>query len=315
MKALRFAGVVAAAIVLLVVWVVFPRGVSSSEELLVRKGELSRVNVLNRTLIQGMTTEELVLESTSGLEVRALVQHREGTEGRQPAVLLIGGMETGRKAILHVPKHGATIVWMAVDYVYRKPPAFPGPWSVLRALPEAKRGAHDTLSALSLALDYLESRADVDSSRTVLVGGSLGAFFAVVGGAIEPRFEGVACLYGGGDLVRIVEANLSWSSAWRRKATARFLNPWLAPVDPVRFVPRISPRPFLMVNGKADERIPQECVLDLYREARDPKGIVWLETPHRILGQAELMAQATQVVLDWMRAQGWLTAGDIRNEP
>jgi fermentation-respiration switch protein FrsA (DUF1100 family) len=176
---------------------------------------------------------------------------------------------------------------------------------VVRELPRAERGVVEALSAIGLVLEYLESRPDVDPSRTALAGGSLGAFLAVVGGALHPGFEAVASLYGGGDLPGIVGENLPWSSRPLRILAARCLQPWLGPVDPRHFASRISPRPFLMVNGRRDTRIPRACVRDLYDAAREPKELVWLDTRHRILDDADLMAETTTVVILWLERQGW----------
>ncbi len=294
------------AVILTVVWFVFPRGPRSAEEVLSEKGELRVATILERSRAHGVTTEDVQLASTTGLEVRALVQSPGETGARYPAVLLLGGMRTGRTAILHVPKDQHPMVWMSIDYLYEAPPSFPDVASILYAVPEAEKGIEKTLSALCLALDYLESRPDVDPERTILAGGSLGSFLAVICGGMEPRFEGVVSLYGGGDIREIVEANLPWPSALSRGVVARLLNPWIGPLDPSKFVEDVSPRPFLMVNGSGDTRIPRNCVLDLYEKAGEPKELIWMDTEHRIQDEVELMAEATGIVLQWLETQGLL---------
>jgi dienelactone hydrolase len=268
-----------------------------------------RIDVLERSTEEGWRSEELILVSTSGLSARALVQSPVENGTRYPATVLMGGMRTGRTVIERVPKDIQPMVWMSVDYLYQAPPKFPGIGSVLTILPEAEEGAVKTLSAVCLALDYLESRPDVDDSRTLLAGGSLGAFVAVVVGAIDSRFDAVASLYGGGNLCRIVGANLPWSSGTLRAMAGRGLNPWLGPVDPALFAPDISPRPFLMVNGLEDSRMPRQSVMDLYEAAGDPKKIIWLDTAHRIQDETALMETATAAVFDWLTANGWFDQG------
>ena len=134
----------------------------------------------------------------------------------------------------------------------------------------------------------------------------MGSFLAVICGGMEPRFEGVVSLYGGGDMQEIVKANLPWSSSLSREVVSRSLNPWIGPLDPSKFVGDVSPRPFLMVNGSRDTRIPKECVLELYKRAGDPKELIWLDTEHRIQDEADLMVEATGVVLEWLGEQGLL---------
>jgi len=293
-------------VILAIIWFVFPRGPRSAEGILSEKGELRVATILERSRAHGVTTEDVQLASTTGLEVRALVQSPGEAGVRYPAVLLLGGMRTGRTAILHVPKDQHPMVWMSIDYLYQAPPSFPDIASVLDALPDAEEGVEKTLSALCLALDYLESRPDVDPKRTILAGGSLGSFLAVICGGMEPRFEGVVSLYGGGDILEIIETNLPWSSSLSRGFVALSLNPWIGPLDPSKFVEHVSPRPFLMVNGSRDDRIPRECVLDLFEKAGEPKELIWMDTEHRIQDEADLMAEATGIVLEWLQTQGLL---------
>lgn len=40
-----------------------------------------------------------------------------------------------------------------------------------------------------------------------------------------------------------------------------------------RWVPRLSPKPLLLVHGSADEVLPDFCSKDIYRRARDPKEL------------------------------------------
>ncbi len=51
-------------------------------------------------------------------------------------------------------------------------------------------------------------------------------------------------------------------------------------LDPVRWVPRIAPRRFIMVNAREDERLPRSAVDALYRSAREPKELVWMSGGH-----------------------------------
>jgi dienelactone hydrolase len=250
--------------------------------------------------------EDLVLTGSSGLRIRATVRSPRNAGGsRRPAILIMAGIGTGRRVVTRIPAGDRPLVWMSVDYPYDPPASWDGLGTLFRELPRAERGAIEALAGIGLALEYLESRPDVDPARTALAGGSLGAFFAVVGGALHPGFEAVASLYGGGDLSAIVRESLPWRSQPLRSAAARALNPWLGPVDPALFAARISPRPFLMVNGSRDTRIPRASVLALYDAAREPRELIWIDTPHRILDDRELVARAAAAVIDWLDRRGW----------
>jgi hypothetical protein len=288
-------------------WLLYPRGPRRPRDLLAGQGSLSGALVLERRAEAGAVVEDIVLVSTSGLRIRGLVRSPDGGAGsRRPAILILAGIRTGRKVVTQLPPGDRPLVWMSIDYPYDPPASWGGPGTLFGELPRAESGAVEALGGIGLALEYLESRPDVDPARTALAGGSLGAFFAVVGGALHPGFEAVASLYGGGDLAAIVRESLPWRSRPLRALAARALNPWLGPVDPRLFAARISPRPFLMVNGNRDARIPRDCVLALYDAAGEPKDLVWIDTPHRILGDRQLLAEATAAVMDWLVRCGWL---------
>jgi len=292
-------------------WVLYPRKLHPPEAFLRHKGELVSVQVLERNQSGGVVTEDLLLQSSSGLEIRAWLRRPDGPSHPRAAFLLMGGMRAGRRALEGLPVDRYPLVWMAIDYHYAPPPAFPGPFSLMSELNRVEEGLEKTVAGLCLALDYLEQRPDVDPSRTGIGGGSLGAFVAVLAGALDPGFDAVVALYGGAPAYRVVENTLKFSSPIARKAMALFLKPWLDRVDPIRFVPDISPRPFLMVNGREDAWIPRECVEALYEAARDPKEIHWVDTPHVIQGRPEFVGQVAEVAVDWLASQGWLKSDPI----
>lgn len=49
----------------------------------------------------------------------------------------------------------------------------------------------------------------------------------------------------------------------------------LAPLNPARWIPRISPRPVMIVDGLADPLVPPISALDLAAAAREPKLLVF----------------------------------------
>ncbi len=246
----------------------------------------------------------LRLRATNGLEADILVRVPEG-QGPFPALILQGGFRTGKDVVRHVPQGLPPIVWASLDYRIRKPDGESIP-DYLGSVNRLKEEAEETVAATLLLLDWLEQQPFVDKDRTLLAGGSLGAFFAGIAGAIEPRFEGVAMLYGAGRLPGVVAVNVPYLPSWKRIGVEWITNPYLGPVDPIHFVGRIAPRPFLMVNGEKDERIPRPAVEALYAAAGEPKELIWLDHGHRVLGDAELVGELAEILMDWMERQGWV---------
>jgi hypothetical protein len=67
-------------------------------------------------------------------------------------------------------------------------------------------------------------------------------------------------------------------------------------LDPVHWVPRIAPRPFVMVNARDDERLPRLGVEALYASAREPKEVVWMSGGH-VHGDKETIQRLVAIVL------------------
>jgi dienelactone hydrolase len=135
-----------------------------------------------------------------------------------------------------------------------------------------------------LALDYLSARPDVDTTRMEAVGVSLGAPFVCIAGALDPRFARVWAVHGSGGAYAPLEVSLrrSISNKPIRVTAAAIASVIIAGprLDPVRWVPQIAERPFVMVNAVDDERMPRRSVEALFASARDPKEIVWMDGGH-----------------------------------
>ena len=281
-------------------WLFVPRPPADIKRLTAHRGRIANVAASDSITAEDRILRTFEIESTTGLRVRGLASLPR-RNGRFPAVLLQGGLNTSSKALTFVP-HPGNRVLASMEYPYRMPRRA-GFFTILRELPRMRESTDRAVSGLLLVLDYLESLPEVDANRTVIVGGSLGVPFACMAGAVEPRFEGVGLLFGGGDLIRLVKARLPFRSKIPREVSGLLLRPWLDPVDPTRFVPRIAPRPVLLISGRQDTYIPKPCVDELHDAAREPKDIVWVDTPHRV--QATAFADTVALVVwNWMKREG-----------
>ncbi len=283
-------------------WLFIPRRAANPERFLRHHTRIVHAESRDSVLAVGRTLRRIELETQTGLRISGRLSLPPG-EGPFPAIILQGGLNTGSKVLFFLTDPGP-VVWAALDYPYRMPRRA-GFFTVLRAMPRLRVKTEETVGALLVLLDYLESLPQVDASRTVILGGSLGAPFAALAGALEPRFEAVGLLYGGADLARVAEARLPYRSHVARAFTRRLLRPWLDPVDPGKFVARISPRPILLVNGRSDTELPRRSVDLLHAAARDPKTIVWVDTPHKVQGNAAFTDSVSEAVWGWLEAQGW----------
>lgn len=129
---------------------------------------------------------------------------------------------------------------------------------------------------LMRALDYLESRPDVDATRIGYMGVSMGTFLGVPLCGMDQRIRSAVFIIGGGGLRRMMSGA---SDGDPDDAELVF-----QVTDPVHFAPRISPRPVLMLNGEHDEIVPRAAAEALYQALREPKEIRWLDMGHTVTG-------------------------------
>lgn len=223
------------------------------------------------------------LESTSGLTVSMTTKrHVADSAARLPLALLLGGRNTGQDAV-RLLENTRGVMAVALSYPYAGDPK-PAGAGVLQAIPHIRRAFFDTPAALMLALDDLLARPDVDSTRVEAIGVSLGVPFVIIASALDQRVTRVWALHGSGGAFTPLEYNLREIIQF---APARLLAAGMATLAmsgprmaPERWVARISPRPFIMINAEDDERLPTSAVLSLFRAAREPKELTWLPGAH-----------------------------------
>lgn len=270
--------------------------------------------------VDGALVYPVHLVAASGLEVDLLVKRPAAADStpsvRRPVVVLLGGHVTGRDAAKLIPDtHGAVVA--ALSYPFRGDNRMKGP-KVLLAAPAIRAAILDTPPALMLALDYLLRQPYADSARVEGVGVSFGAPFVCVAGALDRRFTRVWAIHGSGGSYAPLEYNMrrTFRVAPIRVAAARMADlaisgPRLAPE---RWVARIAPRPFVMVNARDDERLPRPLIERLYASAREPKEIVWVPGRH-VQARAEVVKELVEIVLAKIRADERAIAQRRRSTP
>jgi dienelactone hydrolase len=134
------------------------------------------------------------------------------------------------------------------------------------------------------AIDWLETRPDVDPSRVYIAGASLGGIVGSLAYKIEPRF-GAGLFVSAGCGVEGILANtdLNLLTVFREAARVRLIDPrafveTLRIVDPIN-VPEVEVRPVLMMNGTSDEIFPVTEVSKLRQSFADMR-MVWATGGH-----------------------------------
>jgi dienelactone hydrolase len=246
------------------------------------------------------------LTATSGLAVDMAVRRAIADSARRlPLAVVLGGHYTGRKAAERLGDTPGVVV-ATLSYPYTGDPR-PDALTFLRDIPKIRGAFLDTPPAIILALDYLMTRPEVDTTRVEAIGVSLGAPFISIAGALDPRFGRVWVLHGSGGSYAPLEANMKRTIPF---GPVRAVAAGLATViingphlDPVRWVSRIAPRPFIMVNATDDERLPRTAVDALYRSAREPKEVVWMSGRH-VHSDRETIQRLVAIVMSRVRGGG-----------
>jgi dienelactone hydrolase len=175
----------------------------------------------------------------------------------------------------------------------------------LREIPKIRTAFLDTPPAILLALDYLLRAPGVDSLRVEAIGVSLGAPFVCIAGAIDPRITRVWAVHGSGGSYQPLEANMRRTIRFTplRMLAAAIANVIIAGprLDPTRWVGRIAPRSFIMINALDDERLPRSTVDALYQAAGEPKEQLWMTGVH-VHGDSATISRIAEIVVPRIRA-------------
>jgi dienelactone hydrolase len=157
-------------------------------------------------------------------------------------------------------------------------PVYKGTYERRTSGPIGPNGARDLSIAsfrdLARAIDYLQTRPDIDAGRLAFYGVSDGANAGVVMAALEPRIK-VAVLQGAG-----LDDNVP------------------PELDPINFAPRVR-IPTLMLNGRYDfaeqYQSAQRPLFLLLGSRADQKRHIAVETGHAVPSES-----VTRVVLPWL---------------
>jgi dienelactone hydrolase len=173
---------------------------------------------------------------------------------------------------------------------------------------------HDYEVPGGAALDYLQTRADVDAGRVGVMAVSLGGYYASRCAAMEPRFK--ACIAWG--------AIWDYHATWKRRIDAGFRASMSVPGHHIMWILGVSSLdealrkleafrldgvvqrmrcPFLLTHGADDEQIPladAQALFDAVGSADKTLRVFTTEEGGSQHCQRDYVTHGTSVMFDWL---------------
>lgn len=237
---------------------------------------------------------------------------------RLPLLLVFGGFEHAGQ-VLSLLRPRDPVVLASFDYPFSPPRKFEFPAS-LRYAPEAKRMVRETGDGIVSLIEALAARRpEIDPSRIVLIGASLGSPFAIEAAVRSPGVAGLVLIHGFGDVVATARYQLERALVPRLGRSMGGLFSWLIAEAGWRYFEIEAPEeqvrklreglPVIWITPERDTQIPEAGVRALERGLLESRAQVdrWV-TPgdHLHPGSEALIDQILLRVSDWMRARGIL---------
>lgn len=221
--------------------------------------------------------------------------------GRHPAVIYLHESGGNRLQLL-VPA-----TWMAARGAVALTVDSPDARSRRRPFPSGIAGLKaqrdrtaQTIVELRRAVDFLQSRPEVNGKRIAFAGISAGARAGAILAGVEHRIKAFDLMSGGAIPV----------SRYVKLAPQRVRGPvsrYLGQVDPLRYIRRAAPERLLFQDGRRDKVVPRAALTGLYEAASKPKQIRWYDSGH------ELNDDAYRDQLAWLSARLGLDGPTVRH--
>lgn len=224
-------------------------------------------------------------------------------EGRVPCIVFLHGYGGSKEDIIEaagfVAKEGYAI--MAIDAEYHGERREIGKELFSPDVADSVRSVIQTVIDLRRAVDYLETKSEIDCERVGYVGGSMGGIIGAIFVGVEPRIKAAALIVAGGNISLMIRESQHYTMLSIRECLRGEGKPYeelqrmLDPIDPLNFIGNFSPRPIVFHLGKFDEIVPAEAGRQLYEKAGEPKQIYWYDSGHDVPLDLVLMR-----ILDFM---------------
>ncbi len=152
------------------------------------------------------------------------------------------------------------------------------------------------------AIDYLQTRPEVQDDEIHLLGISMGGILGALTMSVEPRLDAASLIVAGGDWTELISnSDLPPAYPMREALNGHYetIPRFFDPVDPVNTIINASPDVALqMHNGTMDTTVPTGQ--ELFDAAGEPKEIYWYAANHYTIALYSFTIIGRS--LDWFQA-------------
>ncbi|MEM2087125.1 MAG: alpha/beta fold hydrolase [Thermoproteota archaeon] len=230
---------------------------------------------------------KVYFNSVNGERVPALISIPSG-QGKHPCIVFLHGYGGSKEDIMSfaslVAAEGYAVI--SIDAEFHGERREEGKALYSPNLEESRNGIVQTVIDLRRAVDYLETKEEIDVGKIGYVGGSMGGILGAIFIGVELRVKAAALLVAGGNMSLMIMRSQHPAIPAIRKyleeqnMTYKELQEKLDPVDPLNFIGKFSPRPVVFHLGKYDRIVPAESGEQLYKAAGEPKQVYWYDSGH-----------------------------------
>ncbi len=287
-------------ILIITAYVYIPVISDPAKRYLERKGTIESTIINKKWLAQDSLYSEIILKSSSGLQVKLLVRRPAQQQIKPlPVALLLGGLETGHKGCELIPRI-KQVICASLSYPGYTPKRYAGAKFFYR-IHDLQRTVKNTPPAVGLATDYLLQQNYTSKQNLEYIGVSLGAFFISIPAVMNPRIARVWLVQGGAKPITIIKHNfLKYVDSERLGTILSHLIGYAIGaqhIDPLKWIGKISPRKVIFVNSEHDEALPLSTVEALHQAALQPKEVIWVEGAHITPSRKDVITQLSDIVL------------------
>ncbi|MEJ2637123.1 MAG: dienelactone hydrolase family protein [Calditrichia bacterium] len=217
-----------------------------------------------------------------------------------PSLVILGGLEIGRESLQYVPAHGSNAL---IAYEYPYSPRYWYDGTPLTQVPVIRQSVLKVPAQVEAVLRWALQQPWSDHQRISLLGYSFGAMFVPAVNHLAASHQSppaaTVIAYGGADIFRLLKANFKFLPPLPRYAVAWLASTAIQPVEPEAHLPHMQGT-FLVINGKQDHQIPQNCWKKLQSLTPEPKTVMVLDAGHMNPAKPDLTRKLVTISRQWL---------------